>query len=93
MAEESFVWEFVIKIIIGGIVAGVLSTLLSDMIKRLYSRKKGNDKISISRPPHFQGKLIGRRGDIRRLNKKMDKNKCVSLNIVLCRKFFSYILY
>lgn len=75
--EESFIWEILVKIIMCGILVGVLSPLLLDKIKQFHSKAKRNEKISISRPPHFQQKIIGRETDIRSLNKMFNKHQCI----------------
>lgn len=64
-----------------GACGSCIGNLWSSMIEKFFSpQKKIDEHISIKQPPTFEGKLVGRKTDIKKLNKKLRKNQSVWLS-------------
>lgn len=64
---------------LGSCGGNLLSTRIENLIN---SPEKIDGQISINHPPRFNGKLIGRKLDIKRLNKSLYKNQCVWISSI-----------
>lgn len=76
--------EFLVDFIVITVLGGLLVNLLTDLLKKFFSKpeEKVSDEISLKCPPHFDDKLIGRKSDIKKLRKKLTKNKCVWISSI-----------
>jgi len=77
LENENIIWDIIVKVIICGVIVEVLAGVFLERIRHFFSKVKRNEKISINRPPHFQQKLIGRKADMKSLNKMFRNQQCI----------------
>jgi len=66
-----------------GAFGSCIGNLWSSIIEKIFSpQKKIDEHISIKQPPTFDGKLVGRKTDIKNHNKKLRKNQSVWLSSI-----------
>ncbi|MCM1233856.1 MAG: NB-ARC domain-containing protein [Ruminococcus flavefaciens] len=80
MEFSEFIVEFIVITILGGLLVNLLTNLLGKFFSK--PKEKASDEISLRRPPHFDDKLIGRKSDIKKLRKKLTKNRCVWISSI-----------
>lgn len=66
--------------IVGGVVLHFLTTMIDNHLHK--SEEKINDEISLQHPPIFIGKLVGRKTDVKRLRKKLQKSNSVWISSI-----------